>query len=94
MVGISLHQPGCLWTSETWRRFGPFPVDFHYAFDRYFFSKIAAEGRSTFLIANVLISLFRIHEGSKTVKKLEEFSREWGRKYTKSCEQNFPFGAG
>lgn len=75
--GISLHQPGCFWTVETWRRFGTFPIDFHYIFDRYFFSKVAAEATSAFLIVNALISFFRVHEGSKTISKSKQFSKEW-----------------
>jgi len=75
--GISIHQPGCFWTAETWRRFGPLPSNFHYIFDRYFFLKIAAQGESAFVISNSLISFFRMHPNSKSGSKSAEFSQEW-----------------
>jgi glycosyltransferase involved in cell wall biosynthesis len=77
--GISLHQPGCLWTASTWKRFGPFPNDLNYMFDRYFFSKIAAQGDTAFITADAPIASFRLHEKCKTVSQIQDFAPEWNR---------------
>src|SRR5262245_54402053 len=59
--GESLYQPGCFWTAATWRRFGPFPSDLHYIFDRYFFTKTAARSGTEFIVVDALISFYRVH---------------------------------
>ena len=57
----TLHQPGCFWTREIWKRYGPFRQSLHFIFDRYFFAKIAAENKLHFLISEALFAHHRLH---------------------------------
>lgn len=77
--GVSLHQPGCFWTRGLWSRCGPFPVECHYIFDRYFFTKCRII-KTAFVNTHSLTALFRVHDESKTFQWLSNnnlFSLEW-----------------
>lgn len=77
--GISLHQPGCLWTRDMWRECGPFREDLQYLFDRYFFALCRIKGARLTAEA-VTLARFRLHDDSKTTRfflEHDRFSIEW-----------------
>lgn len=63
--GISLHQPGCLWTRKLWQECGPLREDLHYIFDRYFFALSRIAG-ARLLTNSATLAGFRLHTESKT----------------------------
>jgi hypothetical protein len=77
--GISLHQPGTLWTAPTWQEFGPLAEEFHYIFDRHFYAKLSADPRVEFLVVDTDLARFRLHETNKTVAAGDRFAAEWER---------------
>jgi glycosyltransferase involved in cell wall biosynthesis len=77
--GISLHQPGCLWTEDLWHECGPFREDLHYMFDRYFFALARIRG-ARLIAGNDTLARFRLHPDSKTTRfafETDQFSAEW-----------------
>jgi glycosyltransferase involved in cell wall biosynthesis len=74
--GTSLHQPGTFWSSALFLRDGPFPVEFRYMFDRYFYTKLAFRGVRVIHVSKA-VARFRLHGSSKTVAEGDRFQREW-----------------
>jgi len=72
----ALHQPGTFWTSAIWNECGPFPVGMRYAFDRYFFARVAAFCPE-FVRVPASVAKFRVHDLSKSGSEGSKFSAEW-----------------
>ena len=72
----ALHQPGTFWTSVIWKECGPFPVGMRYAFDRYFFARVAAVCPD-FVRVPAGVAKFRVHDSSKSGSEWTKFSPEW-----------------
>ena len=77
--GVSLHQPGILWTKALWGECGPFRENLDFTFDRFFFATCFIK-RARFFWSDKTRAGFRVHSQSKTSRFFfsgDGFVREW-----------------
>lgn len=72
-----LHQPGCFWSRDLWRRSPGFATDLHYAFDRLFFAYLMTNTKVIQIVTKKTLASFRFHAQSKTTNFPEDFGSEW-----------------
>lgn len=74
--GVSIHQPGTLWSRTLWKLAGPFPTSHDFTFDRFFFARARALN-AEYVHLDFKIARFRIHDESKTVRDAQLFDDDW-----------------
>jgi len=72
-----LHQPGCFWSSELWRRSPGFAADLQYVFDNLFFAYLMTNTNVIQIVTKKTLASFRLHAHSKTSNFSEGFGSEW-----------------
>jgi hypothetical protein len=72
-----LHQPGCFWSSDLWRRSPGFAADLHYRFDNLFFAYLMMNTKVIQIVTKKTLASFRFHAQSKTTNFPEDFGSEW-----------------
>jgi glycosyltransferase involved in cell wall biosynthesis len=72
-----LHQPGCFWSSDLWRRSPGFASDLHYMFDSLFFTYLMMNTKVIQIITRKTVASFRVHAQSKTSNYATDFGLEW-----------------
>jgi glycosyltransferase involved in cell wall biosynthesis len=65
-------QPSTFFSRKAWEKAGPLREDMHYAFDREYWVRLRFLGLTPFELPDVL-SRFRLHQDSKTVRKNLQF---------------------
>lgn len=74
-AAIPFPQPSSFFTRKSLDKTGLLEKDLHFAMDYDFFLRMAFE--CEFMACNDILSRYRLHDDSKSVSKLPEFSREW-----------------